>query len=125
MILNHDLVRELLLIVEKEKVTIEPLTSYNFKEHEIFTKYTFEEVIYTFQKLKEANYIDFKASYGDGVIIFYQIGNLTWEGHKFLDTIRDDKVWRDAKEETSKLKSVPMNVISAVATKLVESHLGL
>ncbi|GGA96462.1 hypothetical protein GCM10007190_00650 [Macrococcus hajekii] len=123
--LNQDLVRELLLIVEEEKAISEPLTSFNFKEHEIFTRYTLEEVVYTFQKLKEANYIDFKASYGDGIIMFYQIGNLTWEGHKFLDTIRDDKVWREAKEETSKLKSVPINIISSVAAKLVESQLGL
>lgn len=123
--LNHDLMREMLLIVEEEKKFGESINSFEFDKHKIFKKYSREDVIYTLLKLNEGKYVDFTISMGDGIIMFYQIGNLTYEGHKFLDTIRDDNIWKDVKEETSKLKSVPIELLSQIASKIIMSNLGM
>lgn len=52
-------------------------------------------------------------------------GNLTLEGHKFLDNIRDNKVWQNTKDIISKFENVSLNIISSVAANLISSKLGL
>lgn len=81
--LNHDLMREMLLIVEEEKKFGESINSFEFDKHKIFKKYSREDVIYTLLKLNEGKYVDFTISMGDGIIMFYQIGNLLMKDTNF------------------------------------------
>lgn len=41
---------------------------------------------------------------------------LTWSGHEFLNTIRDEKVWRETKNAISGLASTSLEVVKQVAT---------
>lgn len=56
-------------------------------------------------------------------------GNLTYDGHKFLDNIRDDKVWKDTKTILSKFSSVSLSFVSSVASnvisQLIQKQFGL
>ena len=122
--LNNDCVRDLLLYIE-DKITIND--SIAISQIEI-NKYTSEELIYTAMKLKDAGYVK-------GNVYKYITGNadvcvneLTWDGHKFLDNIRDDGVWKTTKEKLSKFSSVSLsiieNVASQVITNLINQQMG-
>lgn len=84
----------------------------NFKE---------EDIVYTIKKLKEANYIEADVMiHPDGH--FAMVKHLTYEGHIFLDNIRDDGIWKKAKEKASKISSsVSINILSNIAMKLLYS----
>lgn len=56
----------------------------------------------------------------------YLNNNLTWEGHEFLDTARNDTVWNDAKNAAKRYGgSLPMDVLKSVLLKAATDYLGL
>lgn len=123
--LNHDCIRDLMLFAE------ETLNMSNFIRCSglQFNKYTNDELIYTTSKLIEAGYIEGKFNkYIDGERDAI-ITSITWSGHEFLDTIRDEGVWKTTKEKLNKFSSVPIKIISTVAsqilTNLINQQLGL
>ena len=80
--------------------------------------------------MEEGGYIsDYKGQYaGDGLCAF-GVGRLTWEGHEFLDQIRDDTVWNNTKK-TIKEKALPFvfdvvkSISSGILTGMIKSALG-
>lgn len=119
--LNHDCTRECLLFLEQElelEQSIDPndvINNLNYPE---------EITSYALQKLREANYIvggininyDF---YGNGMKVNTPIKDITWEGHEYLDTVRDNRVWKKTKNITSSLKSVSLSMMKTVATQVL------
>lgn len=123
--LNHDCVRSLLLFIE-EKAEINGEIELTTTQIENFT---INEILYTAKKLKEAGYINATVTndlLGNLDIIIYDI---TWEGHKFLDTIRDNQVWTKTKSILSKVSSSSISFVSTVASQvlssLINQQLGL
>lgn len=58
-----------------------------------------------------------------GAVVLYR---LTWEGHQFLASIKNDNVWRKVKKNVfSKAKSLPFDVVRTIALKMIEESLGL
>lgn len=113
--LSNDCVRDLLLFVEEKVGLDQPL---NIKFAAI-KNYSLDELIYTAKKLKEAGYINATISECiDGSCDIY-IYSLTWNGHKFLDNIRDDGVWKTTKGIVSKFSSVSLGIIENVATQVI------
>lgn len=57
------------------------------------------------------------------------VERLTWEGHDFLDTIRDDEVWRRTKAGASKVGGWSLDLIKdiaiASAKQYAKERLGL
>lgn len=52
--------------------------------------------------------------------------SLTWDGHEFLDAVRNDTVWTKTKDLVKeKGGSVPFEVIKALAIKFAGSLFGL
>ena len=87
--LNHDCVRDLLLYIEEN-------SSYNERLHlnTITIKdYSTENIIYTADKLIEAGYLDcIRSVLMNSRMPDIKVKSITYEGHKFLDNIRDNKV---------------------------------
>ena len=55
-----------------------------------------------------------------------QVRALTWEGHDFLDAIRDDTIWNKTKTKVlGTAGTVSMEVLKAVAVSLSRAALGL
>lgn len=54
---------------------------------------------------------------------------LTWEGHDFLDTIRDDEVWAATKDGVKKAGGFSLELMKALAKgllrKKIEHHTGI
>lgn len=121
--LKKECIRDLLLFVESSNTpSVNESEIQNFIDN---TDYTKPDIIYTIQKLQEAGYLNANIKYGDNTVYWYSISSITYDGHQFLDTIRDDSVWEAAKQKTSVLKDVSINIISQVAVAYVKSQLGL
>lgn len=88
-------------------------------------KYDQETIEYTLMKLSETKYIDGNPSFmSNNQLIGYTIKSLTWEGHKFVDTIRDPKIWSGTKKVLSHLESTSITLLSTVATKVLEDYIS-
>lgn len=71
--------------------------------------------------LKEAGLINYyNAQDADNSLYFFSVGSLTWEGHDFLDKIREDTTWNNVKK-IIKDKALPftLEVAKTIATDLL------
>lgn len=123
--LNHDCIRELMLYLEEnlEYSSAIPLNKIQIKDYE------FEEIAYTTKKLKEAGYIYATFTIDNPKNMHAYISGITWNGHKFLDTIRDNQVWSHTKKILSKVSSASISFISDIASQvlanLIKQQLGV
>jgi hypothetical protein len=52
--------------------------------------------------------------------------SLTWQGHEFLDTVKNDTVWRKTKDFVKeKGGTISIEMLKLVATKIAAVHFGL
>ena len=107
---DFDLVRSLLVDLEKEGEEI-------YVEHEHGA-----EVIHQLLIMRDAGFIEAEDR-GFGEVY---VRRLTWEGHDFLDSVRDDTVWNKTKSKVSKsVGSASLEVVRAVADGITRSIIGL
>lgn len=52
------------------------------------------------------------------------INRLTWEGHQFLNTIRDDETWSKTKSALSKLGAFTIELIQKVALNYITKQIS-
>lgn len=113
--LNHDCVRELLLYIEEKsdyKTIIYP--------GEISIGYSSEDVLYAADKLLEANYLDgLKKNFMGSEMPQIAIRSLTWDGHLFLDNIRDKTIWDKTKAITERFASISISLLDKIASQLI------
>ncbi len=125
--LDRECVRDLMLAIEDMKFG-EELTLYKL-DSERLQSYDRETIIYTADKLIEANYIKGELSMIVDEVHNIHLEALTWDGHHFLDNIRDDGVWKKTKNVTSKFSSISIPLLSSVASsvisKMISNELGL
>ena len=118
--LNQDCIRDLMLYLESELTFSNSITIDCYSEDSFIDNYSIEELSYTALKLIEANYINAKVEHFlDTVFPYIIIKSITYSGHKFLDTIRDDNVWIKTKGLLSGFKSVSIEVLSETASKVI------
>lgn len=124
--LNHDCVRDVLLCIE-ENLHYGCYVDFSAVE---LKNYPSEDLLYTADKLLEAGFLNGeKQPYLDSPLPNVRITSLTWEGHQFLDNIRDDGVWRDTKNVLSKFSSTSLsligNIASQIITSMIQRQLGI
>ncbi len=113
--LNNDCVRDLLLTIEEE-VGIDEYISI---ENTQIKDYSSDDLLYTALKLQEAGYINAKVTNCLDGSVSVDIFSLTWDGHKFLDNIRDNEVWSKTKSIVAKFSSVSLGIVSNVAAQVI------
>lgn len=122
--LNIDCVRDVMLTLEEaeygEPTTISTLCK------KLEEKYTNEEITYTCLKLDEGGLIDamlvpMAKSSMNGV---KSINDITFEGHQFLNNIRDNKVWGKTKTILSKVSSVSISFVSSIASQVLANFIS-
>jgi hypothetical protein len=62
---------------------------------------------------------------GKGSMFFPAIGGLSWQGHDFLNDIRDPEIWRKTKERAKGVASVGVGFLWEIAKAEVRAKLGL
>jgi len=119
--LNHDCVRDLMIYFENNldysnDVCVNNLPNDNYSQNDL---------IYTAEKLKEAGYIKCvcKNYMGTKVPIII-VQSITYDGHAFLDNIRDNKVWTKTKGILSGLKSASIEILSETAAKVISNSIN-
>lgn len=81
--------------------------------------YTEDEVFYAAEQLYQAGYISAKVS-GGGMLgyDFFFIYDITYDGHTFLNNIRDNNIWSKIKEVAKATTNFSLPVIGAAAKTL-------
>lgn len=111
---DMDLVRKILLEIEEKYVS----TAIYGLEVE---GYDTAAVAYHCKILHDAGLIsDYNANYGDDEIDYFSVGSLTWDGHDYLDKVRDDTLWAKTKD-TIVQKGLPLilDTIKTVSSALI------
>lgn len=116
--LNHDCVRSLLLFLEETLSMNKPL---DLRTVEL-VGFDNDETVYAAMKLVEAGFLAGTVrEYGMGDPPLVVVSQITWEGHKFLDTIRDNNVWGKTKKVLSKVSSASLSFTATVASQILSS----
>lgn len=113
---DMDLCRKILFAIEEQYADV---AIYNLS----IEGYSMAQVAYHCKILHEAGLIsDYGAQYADDHIYNFGVDSLTWEGHEFLDKIREETVWNKTKT-VIKDKVLPMSlgVIKEVATAVISA----
>lgn len=123
--LNHECVRSIMLELE-EKLTLEQnLYLPQLLELETSKKYGKDTSVYTVLKLIEADFINGSRKFASDKIIHVGVSSITWDGHEFLDNIRDKNVWEKTKEKASGFNTISISILSGIAQSYISSKLGL
>lgn len=107
MILNNELIRNILLYVEENGN--DKLPTYDIK----IDGYTQDEIKYHFKRMLEANLINGSS--------------LTWQGHKYLESIKDKYIWEKVKRdiELKGITSVTIEILKDYADRLIRKQLDI
>lgn len=111
---DMDLVRLILLKIEEEYCSS---ALFNLS----IDGYDMETVAYHCKILFDGGMVSaYKAQNADNELAFFCVGSLTWEGHDFLDKIRDNSRWHKVKDTIAQ-RGLPLIVdtIKAIATAFV------
>ncbi|MDT2485041.1 DUF2513 domain-containing protein [Enterococcus avium] len=127
--LNQDCVRDIMLLIEDEISFGSFLRLNYFLESKKLSKYDRETIKYTLGKLDETGFLKSNTRWVSNDLVDFSTGMPTWKGHEFLDTIRDNTVWKNTKSIVSKFSSVSIsmveNIASNVITQLINKHLDV
>lgn len=114
---DMDLARLILLRLEEQE-------NYHDDISQEFEGYTQEQVGYHIMLLHEAGLLfAIDASGNQDLQWFPQ--RLTWQGHEFLDSARDNKIWNKAKEIMAKTGGFAFEIAKPLLTSLLRQQLGL
>lgn len=115
---DWDIIRELLLKAEE----LEPDKTISSKDYDTSRIHI---INYHTKLLYESGMIDaIDCCTNDGDSYF--INSLTWEGHDFLDSIRNDDIWNKTKSKViEKGGTMTFDIVKAVAINFIKSSLNL
>jgi hypothetical protein len=82
--------------------------------------YTPDDIEYNLQLIVEQGLIEEPRSGPMQGIIFRR---LTWDGHDYLDAVRDPKIWRETKEAADKVGSWTFEIVKELAKAFIKSEL--
>ena len=116
---DMELIRAILLEVEKSEYGY-------FRDKLKINGYTEEEIGYHSYLIIEAGLAD-----GPNCTVMgskspeAEVTSLTWEGHDFLDAVKNENVWNKSKEKLKKVGSASLSVVKDVAVSVLKKELGL
>lgn len=125
--INYDCIRDVLLCLEDLLVLNDELEMSSIIISDLCEKlpdYSKQDIAYSLVMLDEADYIHAAIPSADDCILDIIVTGITFEGHKYLDTIRTSVVWEETKK-TFKEKAIEMTIetIMLVAKSIIQSHL--
>jgi hypothetical protein len=115
---DMDLIRGMLLAIESDEHGFAPKIE--------IPGYTQEQIGYHAVLLGEAGLVEIVdvTSMGSGSPEA-MITRLTWAGHEFLDSARENQRWNQAKDMINKIGGASIQILISVLTDLAKKRLGL
>jgi hypothetical protein len=85
-----------------------------------------QKILYHVALLNEAGLLTGQALDGMGMEnpIWIDL-DLTWQGHEFLDNVRDPDIWRKTKERAAPVAGAALGVLVEIAKAEIKRKLGL
>lgn len=124
--LNYDCLRKILITIESELNWNDKL-SYTYtnlssmvNELQDFSR---AEVAYASKMAIEADLIEAQIIDCDTCIVDIRYYGLTYEGHQFLDTVRENKIWKKTKDIISSAGGASLSIMKSVATECLTNYL--
>lgn len=118
--LNHDCIRSVMLYLEEN---LEIASLIDTKDINL-PNFSQDDIDYSIIKMLEANYLDGKVYNYSYDMRLVEVKSISWEGHQFLDNIRDSKVWSNTKSKLSTFSSVSINIMSQVAASVISQMIN-
>jgi len=116
--LDQDLIREMLLVIEASDKSPQHWVQIDVPPHSA------EVISYHVHLLYEAGIID--AQDASSLSEYrWHAKRLTYQGHEFLDAIRDISVWRATKAAASKAGGASISFLWEIAKAELRTRLGL
>lgn len=125
--LNIECVRDLLLYFENTLEFQTELSIKNVLDH--FSNDYEEDVIqYTCSKLEEGNLIKLISTKAGGKNIILAISDITFDGHQFIENIRNKKIWKPINSISEEIGVASIQgltqIAAGVVTQIISKHLG-
>lgn len=122
---DMDLLRSLLLKLETFSDDAHSIWNISYDELPI-DGFTVDQVAYHLGLAVEAGLID---QGGGGAMNSFMFRRLTWEGHDFVDAIRDDEIWRKTRQGASAAGGFSLELLRDLAKgfirKKISEHTGV
>lgn len=115
--LSPDCMRDVLLVAEDHVPLNGSLSMGNLLS--LLPSYSKDELTYTCLKLNEGNLLNILKMDSDNGTSVANISDITYEGHQFLENIRNQSTWETVKQKLSLLGSSSVPVIMSVASQLM------
>jgi hypothetical protein len=119
---DMDLVREILLAVEADEGDPEALRQIDVPGHDGL------EIAYHIQIVAEAGFIEAE-ELTSNTIYDWRAKRLTWDGHEFLDTVRDTETWNEVKSGAAKAGAASLQFLweigKEIAKQKLKQHTGM
>lgn len=120
--LNPDCIRAVLLEIEKQHTITQrhdgtmrkgSVSIYNL--YNALLSFSNEDIFYAVYNLDQAGYLCVSIQWLNNVATECEINHITYEGHEFLDRIRDEKRWAAIQRGMSAVASYSLSAINALA----------
>ena len=118
--LNPDCIRDILLYVEKNTTYEYPFISAEDLISRL-KQYDRDTINYHIKIVHEGNLID-TVNYRNNLPL--DISSLSWKGHEYIDTIRDDRIWEKLKDSTKDIASVSLPLLIKLAEDVIKTFLN-
>jgi DNA-binding transcriptional ArsR family regulator len=124
---DMDLIRELLLKLEEYPKALEDVVHITPDAPGIqVAGYEVDQISYHLSLIEEAGLIDTRGAGAQIGIYFYR---LSWDGHEFIDTVRDSEVWRRVKAGAAQAGAASVSLLvglgKAYAKQMIKERLGI
>lgn len=114
---DMDLVRTILLEIEKEANEFKPsLQELDIQDHESGV------IIYHLDIMIQAGLIEGTIELYIGGDSSFVVEGLTWQGHDFLDTVRDAEVWAKTKAGADIVRSWSFDTLKDIGKGLIKKQ---
>ena len=109
--LDFDIVRELLIEIENN-TELNSFISIPVDDYP-------ENKLYALIKLDEAKLINSKILYASNKLYSITVSSLTWNGHNFLNNIREPNIWNKTKGIASKIGAKSFDAFIQISSNVI------
>jgi hypothetical protein len=123
---NKELIRDILLKIESGETAFNTLSKevaphLGLSPNEGIPDEEAKELKYHLNLLIKYKWITTHIFSGDG---HYHIEGLTWEGHDFLDSVRDREIWRQTSAAADKAGGWTLGVLKEIASEIIKKAIA-
>lgn len=129
--LDANCVRDVLLAVEElqrvfvnDDGDVEKMELWVDDLYAALPNYNKEVVFYALYNLEQAGYVDLSVQWINNCVNMCAINHMTYEGHEFLESIRDSKQWISVKKGLSAIRNYSLSAISSVAEGITNAAIS-